>query len=79
MPKSLSDVTRDASELPEVERVKLARILLDMSETEPDSGSDTELAWEQEIERRLRELESGAVKGVPLEETKRRIEASFKR
>jgi hypothetical protein len=27
----------------------------------------------------LRELESGAVKGVPLEETKRRIEATFKR
>ena len=79
MPKSLSEVTRDAAELPEIERIKLARILLDMSETEPTSENDTEQAWEREIERRLRELESGAVKGVSLEETKRRIEATFKR
>ena len=79
MPKSLSEVTRDAVELPAVERVKLARILLDMSETDADSDEEAERAWEKEIERRLRELESGTVKGVPLEETKRRIEAGFKR
>ena len=78
MPKTLTEVTRDATELPEAERLKLARILLDLSETDTDSREEVEAAWESEIERRLQELESGQVKGVPLEQVKRRIEARFR-
>jgi putative addiction module component (TIGR02574 family) len=43
------------------------------------SGRKTESEWKMEIDRRLRELESGAVKGMPLEKTKQRIERTFKR
>ena len=78
MPKTLIEVTRDAAELPEPERLKLVRILLDLSESSAASSDDVQAAWEDEIERRLRELRTGAVKGVPLAEVKKRIETGFR-
>jgi putative addiction module component (TIGR02574 family) len=78
MPKTLSDVTRDAMELPEIERLRLARILLDLSEPAVDSEEELQTAWENEINRRLHELESGQVKGIPLDQVKQRIESSFR-
>ena len=77
MPKSLIEVTRDAAELPASERLKLARILLDLSEMEPDSPDEVQAAWDDEIEQRLQELRSGKTKGVPLDEVKKKIEATF--
>jgi len=77
MPKTLSEVTRDAAELPAAERLKLARILLDLSETSTEAADELQAAWDDEIARRLRELRAGAVKGVPLAEAKKRIEAGF--
>jgi len=77
MPKTLTEVTRDAADLPAPERLKLARILLDLSETEAESPADVQNAWDEEIERRLQELRSGKVKGVPLEEVKKKIEARW--
>ena len=78
MPKTLSELTRDAAELPAPERLKLARILLDLSESETAPTADAQAAWDEEIERRLQELRSGAVRGVPLDEVKRKIEAGFR-
>jgi putative addiction module component (TIGR02574 family) len=72
MSKTLTEVTRDAAELPEAERLKLARILLDLSECDSEVSADVQEAWDQEIEKRLVELHAGKVKGVPLEEVKGR-------
>ena len=77
MPKTLIEVTRDAAALPELERLKLARILLDLSESSAIPSEGTETAWDDEITRRLRELRTGEVQGVPLADVKRRIEAGF--
>jgi putative addiction module component (TIGR02574 family) len=77
MPKTLSEVTQEAAELPEPERLKLAHILLELSETDTEPHADAENAWESEIERRLQELRSGQVKGIPLEQVKKRIEGRF--
>ena len=77
MPKTLTEVTQEAAELPGPERLKLARILLELSEPETEPLADAQNAWESEIERRLQELRSGQVKGVPLEEVKKRIEGRF--
>ena len=77
MPKTLTEVTRDAADLPAPERLKLARILLDLSETATEFPDDVQNAWDREIERRLQELRAGKVKGVPLEEVKAKIEARF--
>jgi len=78
MPKTLTEITRDAAELPAPERLKLARILLDLSESDAMPAADTQAAWDEEIERRLQEVRSGAVRGVPLEEVKKKIEAGFR-
>ena len=77
MPRPLVEVAREAAELPATERLKLARMLLDLSETEVESA-EVQTAWDVEIERRLEELKSGKVQGIALEEVKRKIEGRFR-
>ena len=78
MSKTLIEVARDALDLPHPERLKLARILLDLSDMDGETAPDeAQAAWDSEIERRLQELRSAQVKGVPLEQVKRSIEARF--
>ena len=73
MPKTLHEATKDAAELPAPERFKLARILLDLSETNPEPAEEVQAAWDVEIARRLEELRTGTVRGVPLQEVKKRF------
>jgi putative addiction module component (TIGR02574 family) len=75
MPKTLTEIARDAAELPPPDRLKLARILLDLAEESTLPAEEVQSTWDEEIERRLLELRSGAARGVPLDEAKRRIEA----
>jgi putative addiction module component (TIGR02574 family) len=77
MSKTLTEVTRDAADLPEFERLKLVRILLDLSEGEIEPTPDVQEDWDREIERRLVELRTGKVKGVPLEDVKKKIESRW--
>jgi putative addiction module component (TIGR02574 family) len=77
MSKTLIEVAQDAVALPELERLKLARILLDLSESSTIPSEEADTAWDEEISRRLRELRTGEVKGVPLADVKQRIEAGF--
>jgi putative addiction module component (TIGR02574 family) len=74
MSKTLTEVTKDAAELSVAEQLKLARILLELSEMDSAPQEEVQQAWESEIERRLHELRSGKIKGVPLEEVKKRME-----
>ena len=74
MPKTLTEVTRDAAELPVSEQLRLAWILQELSETDPEAAADVQNAWDIKIERRLAEFRSGKIKGVPLEEVKKKIE-----
>jgi putative addiction module component (TIGR02574 family) len=78
MPKTLTEVTRDAAELPAPERLKLARLLLGLAEPDTESLAEAEDAWDEEIERRLQELRSDKVKGVPLEQVRKAIESGFR-
>ncbi|MDA1274801.1 MAG: addiction module protein [Verrucomicrobia bacterium] len=78
MPKTLSQVAQDAVELPASDRMKLARLILDSTDFDSASSDQARKEWDEEIKTRLRELRSGQVVGVPLEEVKRRIEAGFK-
>ncbi len=55
----LSEIARDALELPIAERRTLARILLDVSDADHDFSPDVEATWEEEIVRRLRAVENG--------------------
>jgi putative addiction module component (TIGR02574 family) len=78
MPKTLSQVAQDAAELPASDRLKLARLMLDLTDLESASPDQVQSEWDEEIQRRLEELRSGQVTGVPLEEVKKRVEARFR-
>ena len=53
------------------ERATLMRLLIDTLDAESEEG--TEEAWRAEIERRIVELDSGAVETVPWEELRARL------
>jgi putative addiction module component (TIGR02574 family) len=71
MAKDVTELFRDASELSEQDRATLAGLLIESLEAEPEP--DVEAAWLAEIERRVADVESGAVQTVPWEEVRRRL------
>ncbi len=73
MARTIRDLYREASELSEGERAELAGLLLESLESEPEA--DVEAAWAEEIERRVREIDSGEVKTIPWEEVRAHIRA----
>jgi putative addiction module component (TIGR02574 family) len=64
-------VLEEALTLPPEERADVAATLLESLDEQEDEG--VEEAWAQEIERRIREVESGAVKTIPWSEARRRL------
>lgn len=71
MSSSTSDLFRKALALDESERAELAGVLIESLDSEKDSG--VEAAWLEEIERWIKELDSGEVEGIPWEEVRERI------
>ena len=61
----------NALALPESERAELAAWLIDSLDTEVDN--DVNAAWDDEIKRRIEELDSGAVTAVPWPVARRMI------
>ena len=63
MAASRDDILRKALTLPERDRADLVGALIDSLDAEVEEG--VEDAWRTEIERRAKELESGAVQSIP--------------
>ena len=49
MMKAIAELAKDALELPPVQRLTLARILLDLTEDDGDFSPQVEVAWDEEI------------------------------
>ena len=75
--KAISELAKDALELPPVQRLALARILLDLSEEDPDYSPDIEAAWEKEICRRMEEVKTGRARSSEFEEAFARLDRRF--
>ena len=58
--KVLSDIAKEALDLPPAQRRVLARVLLDLSEDDQDFSPEVEAAWEEEICRRMKSVTTGA-------------------
>jgi putative addiction module component (TIGR02574 family) len=71
MSTPVADLFRQASALNEHDRATLAGLLLESLEHEVDE--DVETAWQEEIERRLAELDTNSVERVPWEEVKAKL------
>jgi putative addiction module component (TIGR02574 family) len=66
---------KDALALPAEARAALIGPLVDSLDTEVDE--DAEEAWRGEIQRRLREIDSGTAKLVQWDEARRRLAKQF--
>ena len=67
---TLSDIDRLRA-LDEADRVELISALIDSLDSEIEEGADE--FWRQEIERRARDLESGAVQSIPWDVVRERL------
>jgi len=66
-------ILNDALSLPEKDRAFIAHHLL--SSLDASTDYEIELAWQQEIEQRLRQVDNEAVELISWEEVKKRIKA----
>jgi len=72
-------IEMEVLKLPRRERARIARKLLDSIPMRPNErDDDVRAAWIAEIERRMDEMESGKVKGIPAEVVFKRIRASIR-
>ncbi|MBV9068690.1 MAG: addiction module protein [Acidobacteria bacterium] len=68
MTRKVEELYDEASHLPDNDRAELAGMLLHSLDGEPDP--DIEAAWAEEIERRVRQIDSGEVKLIPWEQVR---------
>jgi putative addiction module component (TIGR02574 family) len=71
MNRDAGQILKDALQLPPEARAAIAGTLLNSLDDQVDEGA--EAAWEAEITRRVKELDSGKVNGIPWAEVKRRL------
>jgi putative addiction module component (TIGR02574 family) len=71
MQRDAAEILKDALALPTDSRAALAGSLLESLDTEVDE--DAEAAWASEIDRRVGELETGAVRPIPWADVRRRL------
>jgi len=72
MSAAFAQIERDALTLPAEERTALAESLYESVE---ESGLSPE--WEEEIERRVQEIDGGRAKTIPHEQVMAELEARF--
>jgi predicted GTPase len=72
MNRNLAEITDEALRLPQQEQLRLARTLLEQSEAVGDVNA--EAAWEEEIESRIKLVDSGLATGRPFADVIRDID-----
>lgn len=75
MSVTLEEVTRTALQLTGQQRLALAGFLLETEDVSPEPG--VAAAWDQEIQDRIRAVESGAVVGIPYRDVMLEAESRF--
>lgn len=71
MPMTIKELHAEARRLPREQAAELMDLLLIDTFSEPDPA--VEKAWNQEVDRRLAEIESGQVRGIPGDEVMARV------
>lgn len=77
MAKDAAELLRDALSLPAAARAALADSLLESLDSDIDD--DAEDSWRNEIYRRLREIDNGAVQLIPWRDAQRSLWARLQR
>jgi len=76
MHATVAELTREALDLSEDQKVTLAHKLL--SSIEPAETAENEAAWDSEIQRRISDFRQGLVKTVPADEVFADLDARLK-
>jgi putative addiction module component (TIGR02574 family) len=71
MEQSSQSILDQALKLPVNERAEVAEQLI--QSLDPQANSEVESAWQQEIQQRLSEIDSGVARTIPWEEVQRRL------
>jgi hypothetical protein len=66
--KAIAEITRECLDLPSSQRLKLARILLDVSEPDRDFSPEVETAWDEEIGACMTAVINGTARTRPIAE-----------
>ena len=75
--KLISEIVMDCLGLPSAQRLKLARILMDVSESEQDFSPDVQAAWEDEIGARIEAVKNGSARSRPMAEVFARLDQLY--
>ena len=76
MELTIEKVTEAAMRLAPRDRALLARTLI--SSLDESAEEDVEQAWDEEIQKRLREIKDGQVQGQPFDEAMNEIRDEFR-
>ena len=77
MAADLERVIEQALSLPGLERLSVARRILES--VEPEASEEVERAWEAEIIKRVEKIDSGTAKFRPWEEIRKDFDSRFPR
>ena len=76
MPMPLQDIEAEALQLPLAERGRLAGRLLESLEPEPkDTSENIAKAWDEEIARRIEDMDAGRTESIPYEQVRAEMRA----
>jgi len=64
--EAIAEITKACLDLPSAQRLRLARILLDVSEPAQDFSPEAEAAWEDEIGARVGAVINGTARSRPV-------------
>ena len=75
--KLLAEITKDCLDLPSSQRLKLARILIDVSQSSEDFCADSQQAWEQEIAARIEAVKNVSAHARSVEDAFKDLDARY--
>lgn len=78
MNTTLEQVAESALKLSTKDRAALTRTLIQSLDGDPaDDSAEVEQAWHDEVARRVEEIKSGRVKGIPAEEVFAKLRGKY--
>ena len=75
MRRRFEKLYKEALELPEADRGELAGLLI--KSLDPPPEPDVEAAWDEVVERRIREIDEGTVQTIPWEQVRAEMYAQL--
>ena len=75
MKKTLDKITSEALSLNEKERARLAQILI--ASLDQSEQRDLSKLWDKELQKRVEEIRSGNVEGIPVEKVVTRLREKY--